>query len=101
MENKSNRRERSKDKFFSLIPVFEKSGLSQVVFCKEHDLAYSTFQYWLKKFRKEEIVSPAFVEVKIPAIKNISLGVEILLPTGAKIICYAHSNISLVRSLIL
>jgi hypothetical protein len=55
MEKKSRRSDPSKDKSFSLIPIFEKSGHTQKTFCREHRLAYSTFQYWLKKFRNKEI----------------------------------------------
>ena len=101
MEKKSKVTERSKDKFLSLISLFEKSGLSQKAFCKEHHVAYSTFQYYLRKFRRKEITSSSFVEI-VPSRKTINpAALEIVFPTGAKIICDSQSDISLIRALIL
>ena len=100
MEKKS-KTDRNKAKFFSLIQVYKKSGLAQKVFCKEHHIAYSTFQYYLAKYRKNESVSGSFVEIIPVGKNNATTVIEIIFPTGAKIICGPQSDISLIRSLIL
>ena len=30
------------------------SGLSRALFCKQHQLSYTVFGYWVKKFRKDD-----------------------------------------------
>jgi len=47
------------------------SKQSQRVYCQEHGLAYSTFQYWAKKYRKGHIsnanpdTAPGFIAVRV------------------------------------
>jgi len=36
---------------YALIEKYQNSPLSQKAFCKQEDLPYSTFTYWLKKYR--------------------------------------------------
>ena len=38
---------------FALIEKYLDSGLTQDKFCEQQHLAYSTFQFWLKKYRQE------------------------------------------------
>ena len=101
MEKKSNPSFGQRDRFFSLIPVYEKSGLTQKAFCKEHHLSFFTFQYWLRKYRDKEVTPSSFVELKVSSGKFRASGLEIIFPSGAKIICHDQSDISLIRSLIL
>jgi hypothetical protein len=101
MEKKLKIKERSKDKFLSLISAFQKSDLSQKAFCKKHEVAYSTFQYYLRRFRNEGITSSSFVEIIASKKASNAATLEILFPTGAKVICNSQSDISLIRSLIL
>ena len=101
MEKKSKVVRKNNDKFLSLKAQFENSGLTQKAFCQKHQIAYSTFQYWLRKCKAEAPQHSSFVEVSMSEVKNSFAQLEIILPTGAKIICDAHSDISLIRSLIL
>lgn len=39
---------------FALIEKYLASGLTQDKFCEQQRLAYSTFQFWLKKYRQEK-----------------------------------------------
>jgi hypothetical protein len=38
---------------FAIIEKYLNSGLTQDKFCEQQQLAYSTFQFWLKKYRQE------------------------------------------------
>jgi transposase-like protein len=35
----------------SLIERWQESGKTQQAFCQEHDLTFTTFYYWLKRYR--------------------------------------------------
>jgi hypothetical protein len=53
---------------FSLIQIWKGSGKTQLEFCKEKDIAYSKFHYWLKKYYTRESApeeSPAFMAVNV------------------------------------
>lgn len=72
---------------FGLIKSFQSSGLTMKAFCARQNLAYSTFQYWHKKFKSEQYLSgPAFTEVKVegsPSRKIVvrySSGTEVHIP---------------------
>ena len=65
----------------------EKSGLSQKKFCLEENIPYSTFGYWVKKFRSK---NNGFAEIKVSAKEITSLvagPTEFTLefPSGAKL----------------
>jgi transposase-like protein len=36
----------------SLIEQRQESGKTQQAFCQEHDITFSTFYYWLKRYRR-------------------------------------------------
>ena len=53
---------------YALIEKSQNSPLSQKNFCKQEDLSYSTFTYWLKKYRESKPSSGAlkdFIPMKI------------------------------------
>jgi len=41
-------------KMFRLVKVFLASGKTQKEFCRKHDFKLSTFQFWLRLYRKEK-----------------------------------------------
>jgi|WetSurSiteA1Bulk_404760.scaffolds.fasta_scaffold02113_5 hypothetical protein len=59
----------------SLIEQWHESGKTQQVFCQEHDLTFSTFYYWLKRYRSGfdensslpvEVSSGSYIEICYP-----------------------------------
>lgn len=53
---------------FTLIRSWQQSGQSQLVFCKEKEIAYSHFHYWYKKFRmhkQKPVAKPAFTAIQV------------------------------------
>ncbi len=54
---------------FSLIEVWKGSGKTQRGFCKEKEIAYSRFQYWLRKYNEDQPTgnesSPRFVAIPV------------------------------------
>ncbi|MDX1580673.1 MAG: hypothetical protein R3360_03510 [Alphaproteobacteria bacterium] len=39
---------------YSVIEQYLSSGLKQGVFCENHGIAYTTFQYWLSRYRADK-----------------------------------------------
>lgn len=52
-----SRQNSSKEKMFSLIRKWQASDQSQKAFCKRQGIAYATFHYYYKFFKKEKSVS--------------------------------------------
>lgn len=75
---------------FALIEKYLDSGLTQEKFCEKQHLAYSTFQFWLKKYRQEnpdrakEQQSPAntFLPLTFTSPKTEPAPVVIEYPNG-------------------
>jgi hypothetical protein len=75
---------------FALIEKYLDSGLTQDKFCEQQQLAYSTFQFWLKKYRQvnsnraKEQQSPAntFLPLTFTSPKNDPAPMVIEYPNG-------------------
>lgn len=72
----------------SLIEQWQESGKTQQAFCQEHDITFSTFYYWLKRYRRG-IEESSFLPVEISSGSNIEIrypdGIILQLPTAVKL----------------
>jgi transposase-like protein len=72
----------------SLIEQWQESGKAQQVFCQEHDITFSTFYYWLKRYRRG-IEESNFLPVEISSGSNIEIrypdGIILQLPAAVKL----------------
>lgn len=88
---------------FSLIAVWRTSGKTQRDFCKEKDIAYSKFQYWLKRYKEHDPTTtrPAFVPVRVndQAIEKTG-ALELVYPDGRRLIFYQEIDPSFLRRLL-
>ena len=84
---KQERINRQKE-MLSLIEQWHESGKTQQTFCQEHDLTYTTFYYWLRRYRQQleegsflpiEISSGSHIEIRYPG------GVILQLPSATKL----------------
>lgn len=102
---------RSKQEIESLIEAWKKSGVSIKEFCREHNIAHSTFTTWLIKQRQEKnpkqknIPKKAFIPIKVESsIDAFSSDhyphVEVVLSSGAKVTFYKEVEVSFLRALI-
>jgi hypothetical protein len=46
-----SKQEKSREMMFSKISEWKRSGLNQKAFCQQHNIVYSSFHYWYKRFR--------------------------------------------------
>jgi len=83
---------------YSHIEAFKNSSQPQKVYCIQHGLAYSTFQYWAKKYRKEfsaeEVsdITPGFIPIKVqpdPEADQVRIPKQLhfLFPNGIQVMC--------------
>lgn len=76
----------------------QRSGLTQLEFCRRNELALSTFQYWRRRLRSVDVetetdVSTDFVEVAVrpvavrarPDATDSSDGFELTFPNGLRL----------------
>ncbi|HEU5146335.1 MAG TPA: hypothetical protein VFT90_06465 [Chryseosolibacter sp.] len=89
---------------FSLIEIWKESGKTQLEFCKEKDIAYSKFHYWLKRYnadRRTPDESPAFMAVTLKNQSVVPAGIlELVYPDGRRLIFPQDVDPSFVRALL-
>lgn len=58
-----------------VIEEFQSSGISKTEYCKNNGIAFSTFQYWYKKFTygEAEESGSRFAELVDPALEKINV----------------------------
>jgi len=81
----------------SLIEQWHESGKTQQLFCQEHDLTFSTFYYWLKRYRRE-INESSFLPVEINSLTHSSI--EIRYPDGVILQLPAAIKLSALKQLL-
>lgn len=88
---------------FSLIEIWKGSGKTQQEFCKEKDIAYSKFHYWLKKYNAHGSTpdsSSGFVAITVNRTKALGSGLELVYPDGRRLIFHQDVDPSFVRALL-
>lgn len=96
---------------FSHVEACERSKQSQKIYCEQNGLAYSTFQYWAKKYRAEfsedkaTDESPGFIPVEVrpdPEIEqaDVSDQLHFLFPNGIQVMCPAGVRPEVLRTLL-
>jgi transposase-like protein len=92
---KKQERINRQEEMLSLIEQWQESGKSQQLFCQEHDLTYTTFYYWLKRYRRR-LDESTFLPVEISSGSNI----EIRYPGGVILQLPAATRLSILKQLL-
>lgn len=59
------------DFWLNHIKQWQQSNLNQTQYCKQHDLVYHNFQYWVKRARKQQTESPStFIPLSVEPISH-------------------------------
>ncbi|MHB2149757.1 IS66 family insertion sequence element accessory protein TnpA [Calditrichota bacterium LG25] len=88
-----------KQEMFKIIEAYEQSGQTQRAFCKERELAFTTFLYWLRKYRKEKTKSASFIPLNI-LNRDSNSHYRIDLPNGIIIHLNGSEGLKLISELI-
>lgn len=97
-------------KMFAVIEAYQASGLTQKAFCQSEGLAFSTFQYWLSRYRKQhrsdhqQSSRHLFVELTpqtlLPPNHVGDPGVVVSYPNGVAVSLGATVDLALLKELI-
>jgi len=93
MERKKQYNRYGVDYWLKHIKGWEQSGLSHRVYCRQHQLALSTFYQWKKRLSGNSFSSsepstlPEFIDLSVPSIPlsnqdNLSWDIELSLGSG-------------------
>ena len=97
---------------FVHVEACKESNQPQQAYCKQQGIAYSTFQYWAKKYRKEfkanngTDISPGFIPLKLqPYPEILAQGPVVnqlyfLYPNGIQVMCSERVNPEVLKTLI-
>jgi hypothetical protein len=96
------------EKMYGKIQDYLSREITQKEYCQQENLSYSTFMYWLRKYRKDHALPSqraslpsGFIPLKLTsdsAISQTPLDCEVKLPNGVLIRCHSASiNSSLVN----
>ena len=97
---------------FAHVEACKDSNQPQKAYSQKHGLAYSTFQYWAKKYRKEYFddevteTAPGFIPVKVqpdpevPARESVVNQLHFLYPNGIQLMCTDRVNPEVLKTLI-
>jgi len=108
---KSQMIEEKRARMFELVKLYHESGQTQHQFCHSNQLKYSTFHFWLKRYRglktstpeKQENNRQGFMPLKFspPFLGNSSGSFTIEYPCGIRICMDRYPGIDQVRELLL
>lgn len=101
MKTKVKKTHRSKEEMISFIEQWRLSGESKKSFCTRHGIAGNVFHYWYKKLEKDNKKAlSGFVEVKSSSKSNSLVPIEIIFPSGAKVILSHNTDPAFIRSIV-
>ena len=83
---------------FAHVEAWRKSNHPQKIYCTQQGVAYSTFQYWAKKYREEfsekddQEFTPGFIPIKVesdPETSQVHIPGQLhfLFPNGIQVMC--------------
>jgi hypothetical protein len=83
------------EEMLTLIEKWQESGKAQQLYCQENNLTYTTFYYWLKRYRRQ-INESSFLPVEISSGSHI----EIRYPGGVILQIPAATRLSTLKQLL-
>lgn len=90
-----------------LFELWQSSGLSKVAFCRQNGIVSSTFHYWIKKFRQDELslsgsVSSGFSQIPVQptaVTPDHQASVVINFPSGIRVEFFCPVEASFLKDL--
>ena len=95
---KNQERKQRQEKMFSFIEQWQHSNLPQHTFCKEQGLTYTTFYYWLKRYRTQQEVIGGFMAMRVTSSKENFI--EVRYPSGVILQIPSTISMSAIKQLI-
>lgn len=87
---------------FELISQWQQSGLSQKLWCERNDTAYSTFQYWYRRFRSAAAAGQEPAEDFVPLMIDTAAAsgwCELITAAGNRLVFHQPVSAGFLRTL--
>lgn len=90
-----------KEQMFELITGWQKSGLTQRVWCEQVGITYHTFHYWYKRFKDEQPApgGKSFVTLKVDTQEKHS-GIELVFGNNNRLVFHEPLSVDFIKALI-
>lgn len=102
--SKSVRPRRSAAQMYPLVESYQRSNLSRAAFCEAEGIPVSALNYWQTKYRKSagqnSDASPGFVPVEVVASSASAAVLELVLPSGARLVFRDYPERSYLQGLL-
>lgn len=82
---------------YAHVESWQDSGLTQRAYCRQTDVPIQTFQYWLRKYRKEKSATDDFVAIEN---SNLNSNIHIRYPNGVELVLPPQVPVQTLQSLI-
>ena len=94
-----------REQMFSMIGLWQQSGLTQKSFCEQHHIRYHVFHYWYKCFRDLQLPAKdeGFIPLKIQPSNSVNTSyapVELLLADGKRLLFHQPVSSDYLKALI-
>lgn len=101
----------TQSRMFAHVASCMKRKLPQKRYCKQYGIAYSTFQYWAKKYKEVKAEdesskgAPGFIPLKVqqnPQIDELHIPGQLhfLFPNGIRVMCSESINREVLKTLL-
>ncbi len=97
----------TREQMYEAIEMCQREGISPKDYCQQHQIPYPSFQYWLRKYRNEQLnqhikSENGFLPVHIEDAANFhSDRLTIRYPNGIQVCCPLNTPVHLLQSLII
>jgi hypothetical protein len=90
------------EEMFSQIEAWQTSGKTQVEFCRDRQISYHTFHYWLAKYsrRSAEPQSGLFTRIHLSTQPAKPGFIELIFPDGRRLVFHQAVEAGFLRSLL-
>lgn len=90
---------------FEKILQWQQSGLSKKAWCEQHNVAYSSFNYWYRRFQHQQeqrnrVAEDGFVQLMVRDGQLNAHWCELLLGSGHRILFHQPVPVEFIRSLL-
>jgi len=92
---KKQERLQREGEMLALIEQWSESGKSQKLFCQEQGITFTTFYYWLRRYRRR-LDESGFLPVEI----NTGANIEIRYPDGVVLQLPASTRVAVIKQLL-
>ena len=79
------------------IEAWRHSGLSQLKYCEQANIAYGSFKNWSGKLKQNEPEKTSFIEAKLSEAQDFGAILQISLPNGVRLGISAPKSNALVE----